>query len=132
MGLKLEVGKKYTDRTGNVRGPLRAIRNPAWHKFTDGKLSWGEYGAALSTGDQFDNDLIAPWTTEPTGPVRTVTRTTREIVPGVYGMVKVTTCPSSPLGVVGINLTSDGWWTAADIRAAIATLTEIAQALEDS
>ena len=82
--MKLEVGKKYTDRTGNVRGPLRAIRNPAWHKFTDGKLSWGEYGAALSTGDQFDNDLIAPWPAEPTGPVRTVTRTAREIVPGEY------------------------------------------------
>ena len=82
MGLKLEVGKKYTDRTGNVRGPMRLIKNPAWHKFTDGNLSWGEYGTALSTGTEFDNDLIAPWPTEPTGPVRTVTR--KEIVPGVY------------------------------------------------
>ena len=87
MGLNLEVGKKYTDRTGNVRGPMRLIKDPAWHKFTDGKLSWGEHGEALSTGTEFDNDLIALWQDAPTGPVRTVTR--KEIVPGVYGGLEV-------------------------------------------
>ena len=123
MGLKLEVGKMYTDRTGNVRGPMRLIKNPAWHKFTDGNLSWGEYGTALSTGTEFDNDLIAEWPAEPTGPVRTVTRTTKEIVPGVYGQLRV--YPDGEVQIVASTL------TVANIRAAIATLTEIAQALEE-
>lgn len=128
MGLKLEVGKYYRDQNGRKIGPI------VDHGWSDGFNFYGgkRMGFYNEEGRRQNNIdyIVSEWQDAPTGPVRTVTR--KEIVPGVYGMVKVTTCPSSPLGVVGINLTSDGWWTAADIRAAIATLTEIAQALEDS
>jgi len=53
------------------------------------------------------------------GPVRTVTR--KEIVPGSYGKVRVT---------AGMYVHVNSMSTATDIRAAIATLTEIAEALE--
>ena len=126
MGLKLEVGKMYTDRTGNVRGPMRLIKNPAWHKFTDGNLSWGEYGTALSTGTEFDNDLIAEWTTEPTGPVRMVTR--KEIVPGVYGGLEVGQAVDGHVFIaMGIHRVD-----AEAIDALIAHLTVIRDALEDN
>ena len=55
------------------------------------------------------------------GPVRTVTR--KEIVPGCYGIVHVATT-----GHVGINTYSRN---PAELRAAAATLIEIADALED-
>ena len=127
MELKLEVGKKYTDRTGNVRGPMRLIKNPAWHKFTDGKLSWGQYGAALSTGDEFDNDIIAIWQDATTGPVRTVTR--KEIVPGVYGDVEVVEDETYQGGIgIYINATMN----AARIRAAANNMLAVADAMEDN
>lgn len=132
MGLKLEVGKKYTDRTGNVRGPLRAIRNPAWHKFTDGNLSWGEYGAALSTRDEFDNDLIALWQDAPTGPVRTVT--SKEIVPGIYNRLGVGEQSGDCIWVGLVENDGDydlgSLLNASQLRALAATATEIADALE--
>ena len=60
---------------------------------------------------------------KPAGPVRTVTR--KEIVPGTYGKVKVDLYDDgSPL------LRLDFPKSIAEIRAAIATLTEIADALE--
>lgn len=52
-------------------------------------------------------------------PVRIVTR--KEIVPGTYGRVRITSG-----GYVHVNSMKD----ASDIRAAIATLTEIAEAME--
>jgi hypothetical protein len=59
------------------------------------------------------------------GPVRTVTR--KEIVPGVYGCVKVHD-PGSKF--VRINM--DDALGVAELRAAAATLIEIADALEDA
>jgi hypothetical protein len=59
--------------------------------------------------------------TSPVGPVRTVTR--KEIVPGKYGIVKVasTKCIGIPFYI----------HTTAELRAAAATLLEIAEALEE-
>ena len=57
----------------------------------------------------------------PTGPVRTVTR--KEIVPGVYGNVIVWNDGSGDVSVINMR-------TATELRAVIATLTEIADALE--
>lgn len=59
------------------------------------------------------------------GPVRTVTR--REIVPGVYGRVKV----HANAYALNIHTQKDGeCWSAADLRAAAAVFIELADALE--
>jgi hypothetical protein len=55
------------------------------------------------------------------GPVRTVTR--KEIVPGVYGKVQV---------FGSLNVSTELMQGAAELRAAISTLTQIADALEDN
>lgn len=75
--------------------------------------------------------IISRASDKPASPVRTVTTTRQEVVPGVYGKVKVTTPKSSLPGVAGIDLTCDGWWTATELRAAAKTLTEIADALDE-
>ena len=66
----------------------------------------------------------------PTGPVRTVTRT--EIVPGVYGIVDLAGVDKD---MVQIRLQSTAalktWFTASDISYAIQTLTQILGAMED-
>ena len=68
-------------------------------------------------------DIITEWTDEPTGPVRTVTR--KEIVPGTYGYV-TTSGPND----AGVRITFPAArLNATEIRAAAATLTEIADAL---
>ena len=72
----------------------------------------------------------------PTGPVRTVTR--KEIVPGVYGKVSIhqlrgdngqvylalLSCPADKVNTAHVQM------TATELRAAVATLSEIADALE--
>lgn len=65
-GLKLEVGKFYRSRDGLKVGPMRSTNSLAWHKFTDGHLSYGANGGCLSTGAPFDGDLIAEWSEAPT------------------------------------------------------------------
>lgn len=69
------------------------------------------------TGDYTTPDLIAEWQSD--GPVRTVTR--KEIVPGEYG--KVTVFDDGFVSVYSVS-------NPVDIRAAAATLVEIADALE--
>lgn len=127
--LKLEVGKYYRTRDGRKVGPMEPHRKKEW--LTDGKGAlWSSFTGERYYGCAPADDLIAEWTDAPTGPVRTVTR--KEIVPGVYGCVN--------LGAVDgdsaqIRLQNPGfletWYTAAELRAAIATLTEIADALEE-
>ena len=117
MGLKLEVGKYYRDAEGRKVGPLR-LRPSGNFDVEDGSASlWTPDGHAM-----YGVSLIALWQDAPTGPVRTVTRTTREIVPGVYGATLV-----DEDGFVVVMPTKD----VAEIRAAIDTLTEIADALEE-
>ena len=122
--LKLEESGFYKTRDGQKVGPMRYWGDyyTAEHDGT-GRL-WNSNGAhgAKNIPNRPEYDLIAEWTDAPTGPVRTVTRTTKEIVPGVYGDVQI--LPSHNIAVVVKP-------EPALIRAAIATLTEIAQALEE-
>jgi len=83
--------------------------------FADGTFSYGETTSCANL------DLIAEWTEAPTGSVRTVTR--KEIVPGVYGNVIVWNDGSGDVIVMNMR-------TATELRAAIVTLTEIADAME--
>ena len=64
-----------------------------------------------------------------TGPVRTVTR--KEIVPGVYDGVEITHVDTDGHGrAVNVCIGMDNGFGPEGLRAAIATLTEIADALE--
>lgn len=122
---RLEVGKFYKTRDGRKVGPVFMDGdNDPFVWFDQNGGCWaidGEDGNAVGNiGSKTSGDIIAEWTEEPAGPVRTVTR--KEIVPGTYGRVRITNG-----GYVHVNSMKD----AAELRAAIATLTEIADAMEN-
>lgn len=130
--MKLKIGGFYRTRDGRKVGPMRKPHgvNERYQWDATGEHGTGQfYKDTGEADDGHDYDLIAEWVDEPAAqpaaPVRTVTR--KEIVPGAYGRVHVT---SADDGVdIEANLHSDD---IASIRAAIATLTEIADALEDT
>lgn len=67
--MKIEEGKYYRTRSGQKVGPMVEIKDARdrpgrFHKFTDGFLSWGAEGGALSTRGEFFNDLVEEWTDE--------------------------------------------------------------------
>lgn len=123
--MKLEVGKYYRTRVGQKVGPMRVNDTGYYvdtHPFADeGTRSYKTNGRYLISNNIDSCDIIAEWHDEPVSPVRTVTR--KEIVPGTYGKVRVT-------GGMYIHVNSMS--TATELRAAIATLTKIAEALEES
>lgn len=126
--MKLEPGKLYRTRDGRKAGPMATYPNS---KLLIGNVEPGDSGDlgrlfCIEDGKHFLNerrlDLVAEWD----GPVRMVI--TKQIVPGDYGAVHV--------GVVGIGV---GWvhlgvrageYHTDDLRNIIATLTEIADAME--
>jgi hypothetical protein len=121
--MQIEVGKYYRTRDGQkVQIHEEADNEGAqfYSKdcglyFADGTFGYGE------TTRCPEQDLIAEWTEALTGHVRTVTR--KEIVPGVYGNVIVWNDGSGDVSVMNMR-------TAPELRAAVATLSEIADALE--
>lgn len=134
--LKLEVGKYYKTRDGWKVGPMAASKGHDEHfvvdglgLFTsDGVFGWVSGGVRNAPAPSWD--LIAEWTDAPTGPVRTVTK--REIVPGTYsGGVTVVSADDLIAGCRVSIATALGHADAGQLRAAIATLTEIAGALEE-
>lgn len=119
--LKIEVGKFYMTRDGRRVGPMTGNN----FKWVDGKgagddPSWENDGTSM--GDWAK--LISEWSEATTSPIRTIHR--KEIVPGVYGPLTVYASDCR----VGIKW--HGFTTADEIRQAIQTLTEIADALEES
>lgn len=132
MAVKLEVGKFYKTRDGDKVGPMEKWAQTVAHKwqqrggtntYDGGGDIWADDGSSIYRCP----DLIAEWTEDEatTGPVRTVTR--KEIVDGKYGNVEVYYDIAH-----GLTVTCRGCLkTHAEIRATIATLTEIAEALED-
>lgn len=122
--MKIEVGKAYRRRDGS-----RAVAT-VWHD----KPSWPEGGwfemspgpevygnGKLVNGSDRPADLVAEWPDEPTGPV--VTETVKRIKPGEYGIVRVGFANS--ISIVSSN-------DPAELRAAAAVLTEIADALDEA
>ena len=125
--MKLEVGKYYRTRDGRKAGPVYETSNCNFPFGAcvddDDRQGYTAKGCWLFREEKHHLDLIAEWAdkpeAQPAGPVRTITR--KEIVPGVYGEVTV-----DDDGDVRVGYMRD----AATIRAAIATLTEIADAME--
>lgn len=127
--VKLEVGKYYRRRDGKKVGPMVRNTGGDWvdtHPFAcPNGYTYKVDGGYLADDSEGSWDIIAEWADEPASPehvspVRTVTR--KEIVPGNYGKVRVT---------AGMYVHVNSMSTAAELRAAIATLTEIADALEE-
>jgi hypothetical protein len=125
--VKIEAGKFYKTRDGSKVGP--AIYRPVHGCFQAGRdwlvsgCRYYEDGTPFGRKDaEWALDLISEWTDEPTGPV--ITETVKRIVPGTYGIVTVYSNHST-------EIIARSGYTAAELRAAAATLTEIAEALEE-
>ncbi len=128
--MQIEVGKYYRTRDGRKVGPMAQSEWPecAHIEGQGGLWNWNGSPHFPFNEDTDSPYLIAEWNEAPTGPVRTVTRkeivvTRKEIVPGVYGNVIVWNDGSGDVSVMNMR-------TATELRAAVATLSEIADALE--
>lgn len=156
--MKIEAGRFYKTRDGRKVGPMSrptVISDHPWRgevKYADGHTNtlWyrGESGSFGSRDDA--NDIVAEWprdsleqveaemdaeiAAEKRGPVRTVTR--KEIVQGYYGPVEVSAVIGDRVGIRISHLHGPGGpevpMNAAELRAAAATLTEIADALGEA
>ena len=133
MGLKLEVRKEYATEDGRIVKFNDTDGNGCFtcdHDDRDLRFQvWNEDGSVwkMRSGEE-KHRIIAPWPTEPTGPVRTVTRTTREIVPGVYDGLDVGQAVDGHVFIaMGIHRVD-----AEAIDALIAHLTVIRDALRSS
>lgn len=129
MGLKLEVGKFYRTRDGRkVECTYDDAGNVEPCCIDHGSYElWHDRDGKSNLQNRSD-DLIAEWTDAPTGPVRTVTRTTREIVPGVYDGLDVGQAVDGHVFIaMGIHRVD-----AEAIDALIANLTAIRDAMEEN
>lgn len=133
MSLKIEAGKYYRTRDGRKVGPFvnrKWTDGFPWDESTEDAFFWSDDGKC-QVEENGRNDLVSEWTGTPTGPVREVTR--KEIVPGVYGRVKVTNIghdgPIKPNWVRWSIYGGDDW-DAAELRAAASVLIDLASALE--
>lgn len=134
------AGVDARTRDGRRATNIRRIDDPiySFEGDIDGRtLSWTETGNYWFGTEGGAFDLVADWQ-EPVspapsaGPVRMVTRP--EIVPGVYGRVKVETTSSDfrqvILALTEPNRVGDFWLTASELRAASETLSQLADAME--
>ena len=144
--MKIEEGKFYRTRNGDKVGPavFRTVGNRCfwsvgnWHYSEDGVCSYLGW-VPRADGDEYRSgrDLMAEWRGEQTGPV--ITETVKRINPGVYGAVEVLSGPTDTYSTSAKITMRNGtafsphlWFDAAELRAVAATLTEIADALEQS
>jgi len=136
--LKIEPGKFYRTRRG-LRVEIKNSRGPDDYPFNgimaysngqmEPTLYWAEDGHYGELGEH-PHDLISEWQDEePTGPVRTVTVTKKEIAYGKYSRVNVR--PPSYEGNVSLELFGTQF-SARELRDAAKVLNEIAEALEEN
>ena len=132
--MKIEEGMFYRTRDGRKVGPIE--RRSGYNDYVwrvdgltltpDFQTTWLADGRFHTAGHFPEFDLVAEWTDESTGPVRTVTR--KEIVFGVFGKVMVNEGPTKgTFNSVSMAPTKDP----DELRAAAATLNEIADALSE-
>jgi hypothetical protein len=120
--MKIEHGKFYRGDDGKKYGPMIAS-SFAWVQGRASQIDpdWHIDGRARANTTV---NLIAEW---PDGPVITETIIRKTIKPGAYGPIEI-----SKVYDDGVNIFANpGKWDAPAIRAAIATLSEIADAMED-
>ena len=126
--MKIEEGKYYRTRDGRKVGPM--VSFGVGSGYLKGNVANDEERVFRTADGGHDFqisllDLVSEWTDEPTGPVRE--RLVKEIVPGFYGIVCVgfrggdKDKPEVSVAFAGHS--------ADELRAAAATLLEIADAL---
>lgn len=124
MTLKLEVGKTYKRRDGVIIDIVELVEGGIIYPFRcDRGQTYTPEGEMFGTKDPSPYDIVSEVKPETPSPVRTVTR--KEVVPGVYGNVKAYINGAGKIGAEATCLDKD------NIREAIATLTLIADALEN-
>jgi hypothetical protein len=131
MTITLREGGYYRTRNGLKAGPAVLLHesDAGYARMSlDGDMRYfhldGTHGNDVAIKNIPDYDLIAEWHD---GPVRVVTR--KQIVPGTYGIVRVFERDNEWLPL-RIEMPALGY-SSAELRAAAATLTEIADALDD-
>lgn len=125
--MKIEAGKFYRTRDGRKVGPVDVDGTDYWcvsARLGGIENSWRLNGLWHASLPAHKLDLIAEWKDD--GPVREVTR--KEIVPGRYGKLQLGVGVNSPK--VYLDFAEGNMFDAADLRSLIATLTEIADALD--
>lgn len=132
--MKIEAGKHYITRGGEKVGPIVGY-GPLYGPVNDPE-GWYENGRRSAIGESV-LDLVAEWPDETTGAVRTVTR--KEIVKGVYGRLSIRPYSTDKRILIALANTEGSigdavhhGWTLDELRSAIATLTEIADALGET
>lgn len=120
--VKIEAGKYYKTRDGIKVGPIRNYDDRFYYKasFCCGNWTYLENGKWAGSTEEDNRDIIAEWQDQPST-LRIVTR--REVVPGTYGIVQVTSNRE-----IKIQL---GKYSADKLREAAHILNQIAEALED-
>ena len=126
--MNIVEGKFYRTRENIKVGPARRQDDASYYNWTVAGNWYTDEGRYVGRDEDHLLDLIAEWTDEPPGPVRSVTR--KEIVPGQYGIVRVFARDNEWLPL-RVEMPSLGY-TADELRAAAATLTEIADALGEA
>lgn len=132
--MKIEEGKFYKTRDGRKVGPMipqkPGVYDDEWkwtceHEFKGNQSKvWEDSGNYDAGGRANPGDIVSEWSTSPV-----VTKTVTEIVPGTYGIVRLS-------GVIHstkeLNLSIDGeWHSFSAVTDAIATLTAIRDALQE-
>lgn len=140
--MQIEAGKFYKTRDGSKVGPaiLRTRDQDGWsvargHPWACGTgfMHYPDGTCAYTKAPHLD--LISEWG-DTTGPVVEETVTAHRIVPGVYGRLDIAPgMLKSPTVLMGIEDGIDTQlthWTASELRAAAAVLSQLADALEQN
>lgn len=132
--MRIEAGRFYKTRDGDKVGPMQAVPKEWGYRkafvWTDGERRhlWTDDGRDSDWEPQkSDRDLVEEWAE--IGPVRTVTR--KEIVPGIYGRL-IVSAHKEAVHVSMVQNNGSACWKADELRAAAATLNEIADALGEA
>lgn len=136
MTITIKEGGFYRTRDGQKLGPMYPTSDnghfpwrPSEFEHPRGVSGWANDGLYTVMPQNDDRDIVAEWVE---GPVRKRTIETTDILPGVYGKVRVNAV-LEPAGVQTertVSLSTGGEFTASELRAAAQTLTELADALD--
>ena len=136
MTLHLVEGRYYRTRDERKVGPMRrwdwsdASRTYGFDGLLNGGANYsffpdGRHGSPVMP-NRPEFDIVAEWPDTPTSPVRQITTTRTEIVPGTYGQVWV----GEAFGGTASASMHSQMYTAEELRTAATTLNDLASALD--
>jgi len=138
--MQIEAGKYYRTRDGQKVGPMMDCSHKDGFRWCTESLDPPYYSddgcpqPGTASRGYTEEPIVAEWTDEPAGPVRT--RTVTEIVSGVYGRIEVYAYRDGTVGIRPrlkngeVAGESFAVLTAAELSAAAAVFVQLADALE--